>query len=76
MVGFVLNTIPSSPHGRVQGKRPLSPEPCLFAPQGRGRANNAIATLGADCQIPVRCDMPAGSAAAVHFLADVYGYFE
>ena len=44
--------------------------------QGRTRANNAIGALGADGQMTVRCDMPAGSTAVTHFLADVTGYFE
>jgi hypothetical protein len=43
---------------------------------GRTRANNAIGALGADGQLTVRCDMPAGSTAVTHFLADVTGYFE
>jgi Calx-beta domain len=44
--------------------------------RGRTRANNGIVTLGAGGQITVRCDMPAGSTAAAHFVADVYAYFE
>jgi hypothetical protein len=44
--------------------------------RGRTRANNGIVSLGAGGQVTVRCDMPAGSAAATHFVADVYAYFE
>jgi hypothetical protein len=44
--------------------------------RARTRANNGIVTLGAGGQVTVRCDMPVGSAAVTHFVADVYGYFE
>jgi hypothetical protein len=44
--------------------------------RARTRANNGIITLGAGGQVTVRCDMPAGSTAVAHFVADVYGYFE
>jgi hypothetical protein len=44
--------------------------------QGRTRANNGIIATGAGGQITVRCDMPVGSTAVTHFVADLYGFFE
>ena len=44
--------------------------------RARTRANHGVIALGADGRITVRCDMPGGSAAVVHFVADVAGYFE
>jgi VCBS repeat protein len=46
-----------------------------FVP-GRTRANNAMVALGADGQVTVQCDMPAGSTAATHFVLDVFGYYQ
>jgi FG-GAP repeat len=43
---------------------------------GRTRAGNGIFPLGESGFIGVRCDMPAGSAAAAHFVLDVQGYFK
>jgi hypothetical protein len=45
-----------------------------FVP-GRTRANNAVVALGADGQLAVQCDMPAGSTGTTHLVLDVYGYF-
>jgi uncharacterized repeat protein (TIGR01451 family) len=42
---------------------------------GRTRANNAVVPLGIGGAVDVRCDMPPGSAASLHFVLDVYGYF-
>ena len=42
---------------------------------GRTRGNNAIVSLGPTGEILVRCNMPAGSSAAVHLVIDVNGYF-
>jgi hypothetical protein len=44
--------------------------------RARTRANHGVIALGADGRITVRCDMPGGSSAVVHLLADVAGYFE
>lgn len=43
---------------------------------GRTRANNAVISLGTGGQITLRCDMPVGSVGTVHFVADVFGYFQ
>jgi hypothetical protein len=42
---------------------------------GTTRANDFVAAVGADGEVRVHCSLPAGSAASVHFVVDVYGYF-
>jgi hypothetical protein len=41
----------------------------------RNRAGNAMLALGVDASVDVRCAMPAGSAADVHAVVDVSGYW-
>jgi hypothetical protein len=43
--------------------------------QDRTRANNVVASLGANGQINVQCDMPAGSSGRTHLVVDTTGYF-
>jgi hypothetical protein len=43
---------------------------------GRTRANNATVMVGADREISVQCDMPAGSSGMTNVLLDVYGYYK
>jgi hypothetical protein len=42
---------------------------------GLTRSNNAVATLGRNGEVAVRCDLP-GSTGGTHLVLDVFGYFK
>ncbi len=56
--------------------QPLPITSALNFRAGITRANNAIIALDSSGQISAFCDMPSGSVGAMHFVLDVYGYFQ
>jgi hypothetical protein len=51
---------------------PVPPTPIQYYVKGLTRANNAVASLGANGKLSVRCS-PSGTA---HVIVDVNGYFQ